>query len=105
MGRKSKDTAMLVVEALCADYKRQRELISSGGLEHRTAVELRYYSFKIFDAVAEIVGERDAETMIREVGENIGYAKSDMIYISETLYKTRKTEVKYNIARRLHLID
>lgn len=105
MGRKSRDTAILIVEALCADYKRQRELITSGKLEHRTAVELRYYSFKIFDAVAEIVGERDAETMIREVGENIGYAKSDLFYFSEALYKTRKLEVKYNIARRLHLID
>lgn len=105
MRRVKGNSALLVVDALCADYSRRRELLLSGRVEHRTALELRYLNFKILEAAAEIVGERDAEIMISEIGANTGYARSKLFYMSESLYKTRKGEVIYNIARHLHLID
>ena len=93
-----------LVCALCRDYPRQREAIEKGTAEKRVDTEYRYYCFKIYDAVAEIVGERLAELFIKEIGNRIGYAKSELYYYSEKYYKETKLRVKLNVAKRLHLI-
>ena len=95
----------LIVVAMCADYERREKAISEGLVSHRTDMEYRYLNFKIYDAAAEIVGERQARVFINEIGRKSGYANSDTVAISETAYKIRKREVKVNIAKRLHLID
>lgn len=95
-----------LVVALCADYKRREAEIGASSVTHRTEMEYRYFNFKIFDAAAEIVGEKSAYAYIEEIGEHRGYADSEFIEdISERTYKMRKLQVKENIARRLHLID
>ena len=94
-----------LVSALCRDYERRRRALSAPGISFRTAAELRYINFKIHDAVAEIVGEEDAELYIREIGEHIGYAYSDVPDICERTYKTRKRAALTNIAKKLHLTD
>ena len=106
MARKCKDTALCVVDALCADYERREQLIASENKPcHRVAVELRYYNFKIIEAAEEIVGERYARAMVREIGDATGYAHSTFEYMSEATYKQTKREVRKNIAKRLHLTE
>lgn len=94
-----------LVCALCKDYERRRRAMSTPGISFRTAAELRYINFKIHDAVAEIVGEEDADVYIKEIGEHIGYAYSDVPDICERTYKTRKRAAITNIAKKLHLTD
>ena len=94
-----------LVVALCADYERRRQALSSREIAFRTAAELRYLNFKIRDAASEIVGEGDADIYIREIGERIGYAYSALENICERTYKTRKRAVTTNIAKKLHLTD
>ena len=94
-----------LVIALCLDYGRRREAIEEGGVSKRVDTEFRYLNFKIFDAVAEIAGEEDAESFIREIGERRGYAKSELWHLSEGTYKDYKRTIKDNIAKKLHLTD
>ena len=94
-----------LIVALCGEYFRMRDAAREGELSYRTVMEYRYYSFKIYDAAAEIVGEREAESYIGEIGSRLGYARSSVDGVSEVTYKQRKRRVKINIARRLHLLD
>lgn len=107
MGARSlrRDSADEVVIALCKDYARRESVIKEGNLSRRTLCELRYYNYTIFNAASEIVGERDAREFISDIGGSVGYAVSNLEYFSEAYYKSKKIEVKRNIARRLHLID
>lgn len=93
-----------VVVALCADYARRAEIISYGCATHRVEMEYKYLNYKIYEAVAEIVGEESAMSVIKDIGNKRGYAKSDAD-MCETTYKRRKQEVKYAIARKLSLCD
>lgn len=93
-----------LVTALCLDYSRRQKIIEERSASKRTDTELRYYNFLIYDAAAEVVGERDAEIYINEIGRNIGYAKSTASYTAESVYKGYKQYVKENIAKKLHLI-
>ena len=93
-----------LVIALCGDYGRQREAVDNQSAPKRVDTEYRYYCFKIYDAVAEIVGDRLAEVFIKEIGSRIGYARSALYFYSEKHYKDTKMRVKENIAKRLHLI-
>ncbi|MBO5906737.1 MAG: hypothetical protein J6Q85_01100 [Clostridia bacterium] len=105
-GRKNiSDTVDMMVVALCADYERRRAAISERSVTHRTEMEYRYLNFKLFSAAEEIVGKARAELMIREIGNRVGYAYSELYDISEVSYKKKKQDVKSNIAKRLHLID
>ena len=94
-----------LVTALCLDYKRREEAIYARSATKRTDTEYRYLNFKIYDAVAEISGERDAMTFISEIGNKTGYAKSALYYLSEATYKNYKMLIKENVAKKLHLID
>ena len=93
-----------LISALCLDYPRRKALIEGGGCERRVDTELRYYNFKLFDAVAEIVGEELAEVFIFEIGAHIGYAGSSVDTMCERTYKTYKQRAKENIAKRLYLV-
>jgi hypothetical protein len=97
------DTLDFLVRALCADYKRREEIIIKREAERRIDNELRYLNFKIFDAAAEVVGERRADIFISEIGASVGYANSDVDCMSEGMYKSYKRHVKNNIAKRLYL--
>lgn len=93
-----------VVVALCADYKRRARAIKSRSVSHRCEMEFKYLNYRILEGAMELVGD-DAEELIRDIGEKIGYARSSLDSYSETTYKNRKKEVKINIAKKLHLID
>ncbi len=94
-----------VVIALCFDYPRRQSAIMAHTATHRTETEFKYLNFKIFDAAAEIAGERHAEVYIKEIGARTGYAKSKMYFVSEVTYKNYKRLIKDNIAKKLHLVD
>ena len=94
-----------LVSALCADYERREQALSLGTVSRRTALEYKYLNYKIRAAVESAVGERDAERFIRDIGNNTGYAKTELDYYSESVYKRRKAEAKYGIAKCLHLVD
>ncbi len=99
------DTLSELVVALCKDYGRRREAVKEKRFSHRVTVEYKYMNYKILDAAREIAGE-DAEIYIKEIGESTGYAKSELCDItSERIYKTKKSDVAFNIARRLHFLD
>lgn len=93
---------MLIV-ALCADYQRRKEVIENRRAQRRVDTELRYLNFKIYDAAAEIVGEELAELFIYEIGSEVGYAKSEASFMSESTYKIYKKRVKDNLSVKLYL--
>jgi hypothetical protein len=94
-----------LVSALCLDYARRREAIEKKSVGRRCETEYKYYNYFIFDAAAEIVGERLAERYISDIGEHIGYAKTEIDCVSEVTYKNYKRMIMDNIARKLHLRD
>ena len=106
MSRKNVESSLdTLVIALCLDYGRRQRAIEERCVTKRTDTEFRYYNFKIFDAAAEIVGERFAARYIEEIGERVGYAKSSVDCVSEITYKNYKRRIKDNIAKKLHLCD
>ena len=94
-----------LVCALCADYPRRRAAIESHSVTPRTENEYKYYNYKIYDAVAEVVGEYYAERFIEDIGARVGYAKTELYFFSETAYKYKKSDATKNIAHSLHLLD
>ena len=101
---KVENSLELLISALCLDYERRAKAIEGKMAAKRTDTEFRYYNFKIYDAAAEIVGERFAETYIKEIGKRIGFAKTAVSCVSEVTYKKYKRLVIENIAKKLHLI-
>lgn len=96
-------TVYKLVEALCADYSRRERLINEHTLPLRQENELKYYNYKIYSAVAEIVGEDNARYMIDDIGAGRGYAKCEMADVSERTYKRWKERAVTNIALKLYL--
>ena len=99
-----KDTLDELIVALCKDFRRRERTINHINTSHRTKVELKYINYKLAEAAKEIVGD-DFATYIYEIGESVGYAKTSLNDIGETAYKLKKSEVKANIAKRMHLSD
>ena len=99
-----RDTLDKLVIAFCKDYFFRKEAIESGAASKRTRMEYEYINGRIASAAREIVGD-DFEIYINEIGNALGYAKSNVPYISESGYKSYKRAVKINIAKKLHLID
>lgn len=93
-----------LIIALCKDYARRELVLSAKSCGRRTLMEYKYINYKLREAAEEVAGA-DAAAYINEIGEKIGYAYSKAGAISESTYKSRKKEVKLNIARKLHLID
>lgn len=93
-----------LITSLCADYSRRAEVISNRDAPYNVIMEYRFLNYRIMNAAIEIAGPRDAIRFIKDIGDNIGYADSELWVLSERFYKIRKREVKYNIARRLSLI-
>ena len=91
--------------ALCADYPRRRAAIESHNVTPRTENEYKYYNYKIYDAVAEVVGEYYAERFIEDIGSRVGYAKTELYFFSESAYKYKKSNATRSIAQSLHLMD
>jgi hypothetical protein len=94
-----------VVTAMCLDYKRREKAIRDRSVTKRTDTEYRYLNYMIYDAAAEIIGERDAVTMVNEIGSRTGYAKSSFDNLSEITYKNYKRLIMDNVAKKLHLVD
>lgn len=103
--RNVESTLDTLIIALCLDYARRQTAIEEKSVTRRTDTEFRYYNFRIFEATAEIVGERTAEKYIKEIGERTGYAKSEIEGVSEITYKNCKRLIKNNIAKKLHFRD
>jgi len=94
-----------LVIALCRDYERRKRLIDERLSSFRTDTEYRYLNFNMFDAAAEIAGDRYAELYIYEIGRRTGFARSAISGCSEVTYKKYKKEIINNIAKKLHLTD
>ncbi len=90
-----------LVIALCRDFERRQGRTDN----RRVAMEHKYINTKMLEAAGEVIGGRYAEIMIREIGERIGYAASQIEDISESTYKRKKGEVKLAIARKLYLTE
>ena len=90
--------------ALCADYLRRAEIISGRSAPYNVIMEYRFLNYRIMNAAVEIAGSRDALMFIYDIGNDVGYASSELGVLSEVVYKQRKKEVKENIARRLSLM-
>lgn len=93
-----------IVKALCADYTRRALVIECRSAPFNVIMEYRFLNYRIMNAAIEIAGPRDAHLFIKDIGEAIGYAESELYLLSEKVYKGRKSEVKNNIARRLSLM-
>ena len=93
-----------LVIALCADYERRRQLIEAGEASFSVIMECRYLNYRLFDAAAQVVGEHIAERFILDIGYSVGYAKTELYFMSERTYKISKQEIKQNIAKRFLLL-
>lgn len=93
-----------LVVAYCADYTRRADVISKKNAPYNVIMEYRFLNYRIMNAAVEIAGTRDAIYLIKDIGENGGYAKSNLCAISEKMYKERKRVLKIHIAKRLSLI-
>lgn len=93
-----------ILIALCADYQRREEIIRRKSAPYNVIMEYRFLNYRIMNATIEIAGSRDAISFIKDIGENVGYADSELWLLSETIYKERKREVKLNILKRLSLM-
>ena len=93
-----------LIIALCKDYERREAVIADNNCGRRTVMEYKYINYMLREAAEEVAGKY-ATAYINEIGEKIGYAYSRAGEVSESTYKSRKREVKLNIARKLHLID
>ena len=98
-----KSSLDVLVTALCRDFSRRDEAIKSGNAERRTLIEFRYLNLKILEATRDLVEDRYVMLYIKEIGENIGYANSEVEGFSEVAYKNFKKSIKENIAKKLHL--
>lgn len=90
-----------MVIAICADYQRRAKVIKEGGASYRVLMEYKFLNYRVLDATAEIVGLPNAQSFIHDIGAQIGYGRTSLYHMSEVTYKSRKEEVKINIARRL----
>ena len=93
-----------IIKALCADYTRRALVIECRSAPFNVIMEYRFLNYRIMNAAVEIAGPRDARCFIKDIGEEIGYAATDLWLLSEMAYKQRKTDIKFNIARRLSLM-
>ena len=93
-----------IIKALCADYTRRALVMECKSAPFNVIMEYRFLNYRIMNAAIEIARPRDARGFIKDIGEETGYSASDLWLLSETEYKKRKVEIKYNIARRLSLI-
>ena len=98
------DTLDYLIIAICRDFRTRQLAIKEKNFKRRTLMEYEYLNRRLIEAASEVVGD-DYEIYIKEIGERIGYAYSEIEDISETQYKDRKREVKINIAKQLHLMD
>lgn len=94
-----------LVVALLSDYKRREDAILSRSFSKRTQMEYRYINYRIEEGALEICPANCAIKFIDEIATRRGYANSDIDCMSEVTYKRQKQEIKYNIARKLHLVD
>jgi hypothetical protein len=94
-----------LIVALCADFCRREDVSHRPGLNPRCRMEYEYLNYRIYEGASEVVGERYARLYINEIGKKIGFAQSKHTAISERMYKLQKKLVKYNIARKLHLVE
>ncbi len=94
-----------LVRALCRDYKRRDLMIMGDSTSRRVKNELTYINRRIFDAVAEVTGAMCAEAFIYDIGEGVGYARSELSYFSEASYKRSKSDAVMSIAKKLYLCD
>ena len=92
-----------VIIALCADYARRAAAIEDGRIPFNVIMEYRFLNYRILNAAMEAAGERDAMSFVNELGKRRGYVDSET-YLSESVYKNRKKEVKENIAKKLSFI-
>ena len=94
-----------LIKMLCLDYQRRAGALEEGIVGRRVAMEYRYLNYRMIEAAGRIVGESDALQYIKEIGDSVGYAKSEILIGSEPAYKRRKQAVKLGIARALYLLD
>ena len=94
-----------LVIAMCKDYKRRAEALECAEVSTRTKVEFRYLNYKIADAAGELVDKRYVPVFIEEIGSRTGYASTRVDGMSENMYKSKKSSIKINIARKLHFCD
>jgi hypothetical protein len=93
-----------IIKSLCADYSRRATIIQCKNAPFNVIMEYRFLNYRIMDAAIEIAGPRDAREFIRDIGEEIGYASTDLWLLPENEYKKRKKQIKNNIAKRLSLM-
>ena len=98
------DSLDKLVVALCADFKRRDDAVKNDNASKRSIMEYVYLNERIMDAASEICSSGFALHFINDIATSTGYVNSNVKYICESAYKKNKKLIKYNIARKLHLI-
>jgi len=92
-----------LVDALCAGFQSRAETLQHMAATRRTLMEFAYLNTKIWEAAMEVTASEDESLVfIREIGNKIGYVKTELCY-SESSYKQKKSEIRKSILKKLHL--
>lgn len=102
--KKDERLVMDIISALCAHYEARRAAIENKTVPKRVRMEYAYLNSRLLTAAAEIVGHPSAEGFIRDIGEAVGYAKTELEGYGETSYKKNKICIKINMAKKLYLL-
>ena len=94
-----------IIVALARDYERRKRALIGKTVSRRVQMEYSYINSRMLSAAAEVVGIAIAETFIYEIGNLIGYASSEIDYMSESTYKVMKHRITRGIAKKLNFID
>ena len=93
-----------LIVSLVGDYDRRASILRRKAAA--TDVLDRYHALNhaIDEAIAEVCEESICRQMRLDIGEGRGARRSPLYVLGEGLYKKRKREAKWAIARRLGLI-
>ena len=94
-----------IIVALCADYDRRKQCALDSKMSKRVLMEYVYINSRLFDAAAEIAGPSFAEQYIYDIGNSVGYARTELYIFSEPTYKDYKARIKENMLKKLKFID
>lgn len=95
------------VVAVVRGYCRMYHYMKVSADDPRVSADMRENFAKVTAAIQVALDDNcrpdEAPYFIDDIGLGTGFNKSQMCYISETDYKTRKRKIVHDIAKNLHL--
>ena len=102
--RRTNNAVYRIVCSLCKDYDRRAREVRKGEKDAATLLHYVHLNDVIDLSIASACEEGIRQQMREDIGNGVGYRRTQLYYIAEGTYKTRKRASIEAIARNLHLI-